>query len=75
MYEGTCQYFVHDMVAEECILLKTNQLNFCNTRSGSPLTNIKDCEIAFNEENEQISCLVSIGIYHLEVHLAVCPHQ
>ena len=42
--------------------MDTTQLDVCYTTSGSPLTDINDCETAFNDDNEEISCLVNIWI-------------
>ena len=71
VYGDVCQYFVHDLIYEDCILLSTDQLDFCYETSGSPLTDITHCETAFHDKAEEISCLVCIRITILSISKSV----
>ena len=57
-YKETCKYFIYDNKFDECRILKTDQFHFCYVTTGGNTTNINDCEEVFNDENEEISCLV-----------------
>ena len=57
-YEETCKYFIYDAIYHECRLLDTDEFNFCYETTGGTTTNINDCENVFEDENEEINCLV-----------------
>ena len=57
-YKETCKYFIYDRKFDECRILKTDQFHFCYVTTGGNTTNINDCEEIFDDESEEISCLV-----------------
>ena len=58
IYAETCKYFLYDVKMKECKLLSTVIINFCKKIGAGTTTNIEDCETAFVDDNEEITCLV-----------------
>ena len=62
IYAETCKYFVHDVKLQICKLYNTKDIGSCRITAGGTPTDIVHCEQAFDDEKEEISCLVVYNI-------------
>ena len=60
IYLGVCKYFLHDIKMQICYILHSTDIDTCNRISGGITTNIENCVETFEDDNESISCLVSL---------------
>ena len=58
IYAETCKYFLYDEKMKVCKILSTELIDFCTKINAGITTPIEECSAVFDDDNEEVSCLV-----------------